>query len=91
MKRNTIQSILLLGLLSVFLTNCSLNRSHFGAVSGGATGVAKANPVLNWFEAEKQKTIEYQKNSWSNAKEDFSNLVKKFGLLGKKKDVTQNQ
>jgi surface antigen len=40
MKRNTIQSILLLGLLSVFLTNCSLNRSHFGAVSGGATGVA---------------------------------------------------
>ena len=55
------------------------------------TGIAKANPVLNWFEAEKQKTIEYQKESWSNAKEDFSNLVKKFGLLGKKKDVTQNQ
>ena len=38
-KRNTIQSILLLGLLSVFLTNCSLNRSHVGAVSGGATGI----------------------------------------------------
>ena len=54
------------------------------------TGVAKANPVLNWFEAEKQKTIEYQKKSWASAKEDFSNLVKKFGLLGKKKDVTQD-
>jgi len=54
------------------------------------TGIAKANPVLNWFEAEKQKTIEYQKKSWANTKEDFSNLVKKFGLLGKKKDVTQD-
>ena len=35
----SIQSVLLLGLLSVFLTNCSLNRSHLGAFSGGATGV----------------------------------------------------
>ena len=36
---NLIRSVLLLGLLSVFLTNCSLNRSHLGAFSGGATGV----------------------------------------------------
>ena len=35
----SIQSVLLLGLLSVFLTNCSLNRSQLGAFSGGATGV----------------------------------------------------
>ena len=36
----SIQSVLLLGLSLVFLTNCSsLNRSHMGAVSGGATGV----------------------------------------------------
>jgi len=36
----SIQSVLLLGLLSVFLTNCSsVNRSHLGAFSGGATGV----------------------------------------------------
>jgi len=39
-KRNTIQSILLLGLLSVFLTNCSLNRSQTGAVLGSATTTA---------------------------------------------------
>ena len=42
MKRvnmNSIRSVLLLGLLSVFLTNCSLNRSQLGAFSGGATGV----------------------------------------------------
>ena len=37
----SIQSVLLLGLSLVFLTNCSsINRSHVGAVSGGATGVA---------------------------------------------------
>ena len=36
----SIQSVLLLGLSLVFLTNCSsLNRSHVGAVSGGATGI----------------------------------------------------
>ena len=40
MKRNTIQSILLLGLLSVFLTNCSLNRSQTGAVLGTTTTTA---------------------------------------------------
>ena len=41
MKRNTIQSILLLGLSLVFLTNCSsMNRSHLGAGLGGATTTA---------------------------------------------------
>ena len=41
MKRNTIQSILLLGLSLVFLTNCSsVNRSHLGAGLGGATTTA---------------------------------------------------
>ena len=33
------------------------------------TGIAKANPILDWFEAEKTKTIEYQKKSWQSAKE----------------------
>ena len=32
------------------------------------TGVAKANPVVNWFEAEKNKTVEYQKESWEKGK-----------------------
>ena len=48
--------------------------------------MANANPVLNWFESEKQKTIEYQTKAWTKTKEDFSDLVKKFGLLGEKKD-----
>jgi len=54
------------------------------------TGIAKANPVLNWFENEKQKTIEYQTKAWSKSKEDFSNFVKKFGLLSKKSDESQD-
>ena len=36
----SIQSVLLLGLLSVFLTNCSLNRSQTGAVLGSTTTTA---------------------------------------------------
>ena len=41
MKRNTIQSIVLLGLSLVFLTNCSsMNRSHLGAVSWWRTTTA---------------------------------------------------
>jgi len=37
----SIQSVLLLGLSLVFLTNCSsVNRTHVGAVSGGASAVA---------------------------------------------------
>ena len=37
----SIQSVLLLGLSLVFLTNCSsVNRTHIGAASGGATGIA---------------------------------------------------
>ena len=39
-KRNLIQSVLLLGLSLVFLTNCSLNRSQTGAVLGGTTTTA---------------------------------------------------
>ena len=54
------------------------------------TGIAKANPVLNWFENEKQKTIEYQTKAWAKSKEDFSNFVKKFGLLSKKSDESQD-
>jgi len=45
--------------------------------------------VGNWFTGEVEKTKEYQKKSWAQTKEDFSSLVKKFGLLGEKDD-TQN-
>ena len=52
--------------------------------------MANANPVLNWFESEKQKTIEYQTKAWTKTTEDFSDLVKKFGLLGEKKDESHD-
>ena len=51
MKRNTIQSILLLGLLSVFLTNCSLNRSQTGVLgttttTAGCVALGVENPYV---------------------------------------------
>ena len=51
--------------------------------------MASANPVekvTTWFEKEKTKTVEYQKESWSKAKEDWTALITKFGLKGKKND-----
>ena len=50
------------------------------------TGIAKANPVLNWFEAEKNKTIEYQKKSWANSKEQFAQTKQSILNLFKSKD-----
>ena len=52
--------------------------------------MANANPVFNWFESEKQKTIEYQTKVWAETREDFADLDKKFGLLGKKKDESHD-
>ena len=52
------------------------------------TGIAKANPVVNWFETEKNKTIEFQKNSWANGKEQLANT--KQSILNLFKKVTEN-
>ena len=52
------------------------------------TGIAKANPVVNWFETEKNKTIEFQKNSWANGKEQLANTKK--SILNLFKKVTNN-
>ena len=56
------------------------------------TGVAKANPILDWFNAEKTKTIEFQKKSWQLAKEqNAKNKETIVNLFTKVKDnVTQD-
>ena len=53
---------------------------------------ANANPVVNWFETEKNKTIEYQKNSWANGKEQLANTKQSIlNLFYKvKENVTQD-
>ena len=52
--------------------------------------MANAYPVLNWFESDNQKSIEYQTKVWTETREDFADLVKKFGLLGEKKDESHD-
>lgn len=54
------------------------------------TVVEVPGKVGTWFSGEVTKTKEYQKESWAKTKEDFASLVKKFGILGNKEDVTQN-
>ena len=50
------------------------------------TGVAKANPVVNWFETEKNKTIEFQKKGWADGKEQLANTKKAILKLFKGKN-----
>ena len=56
------------------------------------TGIAKANPILDWFNAEKTKTIEFQKKSWQSAKEQNAKtketIVNLFSKV--KQNVTQD-
>ena len=55
------------------------------------TGIAKANPVLNWFETEKNKTIEYQKESWSNGKAQLAKTKQSIlNLFKNKKNESQD-
>ena len=59
----------------------------------GKVGTWFSGEVTKTKEYQKEswaKTKEYQKESWAKTKEDFASLVKKFGLLGNKEDVTQN-
>jgi len=56
------------------------------------TGVAKANPIVDWFQAEKEKTIAFQQDSWQDAKDQTAQTKLKLqDLWNKVKDnVTQN-
>ena len=56
------------------------------------TGVAKANPVLNWFENEKKKIVEYQTKSWADSKVQLAQTKQSiFNLFKGKKNATQDQ
>ena len=55
------------------------------------TGVAKANPVLNWFENEKNKIVEYQTKNWAEGKAQLANTKQSiFNLIKSKKNATQD-
>ena len=55
------------------------------------TGVAKANPVLNWFENEKKKIVEYQTKSWADSKVQLAQTKQSIlNLFKGKKNATQD-
>lgn len=56
------------------------------------TGVAKANPVTDWFTNEKNKIVEYQTKSWADSKIQLAQTKKSIlNLFNKAKDnVTQD-
>ena len=50
--------------------------------------MANANPVMNWFETEKNKTIEFQKKGWADGKKQLAQT--KQSILNLFKKVTNN-
>jgi hypothetical protein len=44
------------------------------------TMMAKANPVTNWIENEKNKIVEYQKSSWEQGKEQNARIGQRLSL-----------
>jgi len=55
------------------------------------TGIAKANPVVNWFENEKTKIVEYQSKNWAEGKAQLANTKQTIlNLFKSKKNVTQD-
>ena len=52
---------------------------------------ANANPVLNWFEKEKKKIVEYQTKSWADSKVQLANTKQSIlNLFKAKKNATQD-
>ena len=55
------------------------------------TGVAKANPVTEWLQNEKQKIVEYQTKNWAEGKAQLANTKQSiFNLFKSKKNATQD-
>ena len=55
------------------------------------TGVAKANPVTEWLQNEKQKIVEYQTKNWAEGKAQLANTKQSIlNLFKSKKNVTQD-
>ena len=45
---------------------------------------AMANPVTNWLQSEKEKTIAYQQKSWESAKEQTANTKEQLNFSSDK-------
>ena len=55
------------------------------------TGVAKANPVTEWLQNEKQKIVEYQTKNWAEGKAQLANTKQSIlNLFKSKKNESQD-
>ena len=52
---------------------------------------AGANPITDWFETEKQKTIEFQKKGWQDGKDQLARTKEQIlNLFKRNKNVSQD-
>ena len=55
-----------------------------------STNVMANDTVTTWLQNEKTKTVEYQKKSWADGKEQLANTWLQIKSLIGKKNVTQD-
>jgi len=55
-----------------------------------STNVMANNTVTTWLQNEKTKTVEYQKKSWADGKEQLANTWLQIKSLIGKKNATQD-
>ena len=70
------------------MKNTMLFAASIIAVILISISMANANPVYNWFETEKNKTIEFQKKNWADGKKQLAQT--KQSILNLFKKVTNN-
>ena len=70
------------------MKNTMLFAASIIAVILISISMANANPVYNWFETEKNKTIEFQKKNWADGKKQLAQT--KQSILNLFKKVTSN-
>ena len=70
------------------MKNTMLFAASIIAVILISMSMASANPVYNWFETEKNKTIEFQKKNWADGKKQLAQT--KQSILNLFKKVTSN-
>ena len=70
------------------MKNTMLFAASLIAVILISISMANANPVYNWFETEKNKTIEFQKKNWADGKKQLAQT--KQSILNLFKKVTNN-
>ena len=80
MKKIILDNLPTIWIVAIFLLGMTLTFNH-----------ANANPVYNWVIEQKDKTVEYQKESWKQSKLQFFRTKQSLLDLFNKEENNESQ